>query len=326
MQSGPAISPTPTASRQSAGLGIACCVGALLAFATQDTLMKRLGEQYPIIEVITVRTAMVMVLLVGLGVAVRGRHLFRSAHPGPLALRGLVAFVGFSSYYVALTVLPIADAAAVYMTAPLFVTALSVPVLGERVGLHRWSAIVLGFVAVLVMLAPGSSVFEPVALVPAFSALCYAAIPLLTRRFGLAEHPLTMATYSIMAYLACCLVFAAVVHFGLPALFPPPALDGDGLLATALAHWEPLAPADLLLIGGVALLFTVGLLGITQAYRLSPASIIAPFEYSYLLWAVLLGYLVFGHLPGMRTALGGCAVVACGCYVFYRERRRSTLP
>lgn len=296
--------------------GIAYCTFGLLAFACQDTLIKSLSERYPVLEVLTLRTALVLTLLVVVGAGCWGKAILLSKNPRPMMLRGVFAFSAFSTYYLALTVIPLADAAAVYMTAPLFVTVLSVLLLREQVGWHRIAAVVIGFVSVIVMLNPGSSLFRIEAAMPLFSALSYAMIPILTRRVGLTEHPVTMAIYTTLSYLLLCMVASLL-------LLPLSAGGADSSLWTTLtAPWIWVSRVDFLLACVAACVFTVGLLSITQAYRIAAVSAVSPFEYSYLIWASLLGFIAFGHVPNTRTALGSIAIVACGCYIMYRERQR----
>lgn len=301
--------------------GILFCIFALLAFALQDTLIKTLSAKYPVLQILAIRTALVLLLLVLIGLAMQKHghgqagNILRSANPFPLLLRGVLAFFAFSSYYIALTLIPLADAAAVYMTAPLFVTALSVPFLGERVGLHRWAAVCFGFLAVVLMLQPGSSLFRIAAAIPIFSALCYAIIPILTRRIGLSQHPLTMTIYTTASYLLLCLLVSAIV-----TILPVDRNTG-GLIYAIVQPWRMPAYEDVSLMALSGAVYSAGLLSITQAYRIAAVSVVTPFEYSYLVWASVLGFIVFGDVPGLRTVLGGIAVVTCGLYIIYRERR-----
>ena len=149
---------------------------------------------------------------------------------------------------------------------------------------------------------------------PMFSAMCYAMIPIINRRIGLSEHAITMALYTTAAFVALCLLASLVVYL-LP--WSPSA----GFAVNLVRPWRWLSGEAWLLVAGSGVAFTVGLLGITHAYRVAIVSAVAPFEYSYLIWASLLGFIVFGDVPGMRTVLGSLAVVACGLYVLYRERR-----
>jgi drug/metabolite transporter (DMT)-like permease len=232
-----------------------------------------------------------------------------------MLLRGILAFLAFSSYYVALSVIPLADAAAVFMSAPLFVTALSVVLLHEQVGLQRWLAVLVGFVVVLVMLNPGSGLFRIEAVIPLFSALCYALIPIITRSIGLSAHALTIAIYTTASYLLLCVLAYGVIRM-LPA---DPA--ASGLWLSVARPWTLPERGDFGLMALSGVIFTVALLLITQAYRIAAVSIVAPFEYSYLVWASVMGFIVFADVPGIRTVLGGTAIVGCGLYIMYRERR-----
>jgi len=296
--------------------GIAFCVAALLCFAIQDALVKSLAERHPVLQILSMRTVVVLLILVPIGQYVLGSSVFKARRPLPMLLRGLLAFLAFGTYYLSLTRIPLADAAAVYMTAPLFVTILSVPLLGEQVGWHRWLAVTLGFAAVMIMLNPGSELFRVEAAMPLFSALCYAAIPILNRRIGMSEHALTMSIYTMVSFLLLCLLAWAIVHNVSSA-------PGDGgFTDNLLRRWSVPNREDLGLMALTGGVFTVALLCITQAYRIAIVSSVAPFEYSYLVWASLLGFIVFGDVPGMRTVLGSLAVVACGCYVLYREHIR----
>lgn len=294
--------------------GIAFCVFSLLCFAVQDSLVKLVSDRHAVLQILSIRSVVVLLILIPVGYLGLGGAALRTSRPWPMVLRGVLAFLAFSTYYLALTQIPLADAGAVYMTAPLFVTMLSVPLLGERVGWHRWLAVSAGFVAVLIMLNPGSALFRIEAAMPLFSALCYALIPIVTRKVGLSEHPVTMAFYTTASFLLL-LALASVLVYSLP-----PAINGAGFMENLLQRWSLPTAGDWWLIAVSGAVFTLGLLSITQAYRVAIVSSVAPFEYSYLLWASLLGFIAFGDVPGARTVLGGLAVVACGCYVLYREQ------
>jgi len=297
-------------------VGIVYCIFALLCFAVQDSLIKLLADRYAVLQILCIRSLAALLILIFVGQYLLGFRVFKATQPLPMVLRGILAFLAFTTYYLALTRIPLAEAAAVYMTAPLFVTMLSVPLLGERVGWHRWLAVTFGFCAVVIMLNPGSALFRVEAAMPLFSALCYALIPILSRKIGFSEHALTIAVYTITSFLLLCLLASTIVYS------VPPAATGSGFTGNLLQRWSLPTLADLWLMALSGAVFTAGLLCITQAYRVAIVSSVAPFEYSYLVWASLLGYLAFGDLPGSRTVLGSVAVVACGCYVLYREHVR----
>ncbi len=165
------------------------------------------------------------------------------------------------------------------------------------------------------MLNPGSSLFRIESVIPLFSALCYAMIPIINRRIGMSEPVLTMGIYTTLTYLGLMLLASMLVN-----LLPLPATQ-SGILAALFQRWLWFSIGDICLILVTACLFSVALLCITQAYRIAIVSSVAPFEYSYLLWASIIGYLYFGDVPGIRTLVGGSLVVVSGCYIVYRERK-----
>jgi drug/metabolite transporter (DMT)-like permease len=269
-----------------------------------------------VLEVLVLRSLIVLVLLVVIALALYGRRVLLGRQHRLLMLRGVLAFFAFTSYYVALKSIPLADAASVYMTAPLFVTLLSALLLREHVGLHRWIAVVVGFGAVLIILNPGSSLFRIEAAIPLFSALCYATIPVINRHIGLSEHAMTMGIYTTAVF------FTLVSLLSLALQLLPSPTPGNGFVDGLFQPWLPMTAADLGLSFVAGAVFSCALLSITQSYRIARVATVAPFEYSYLVWVTLLGYLMFGDVPGPRTVFGAALVVLCGLYIIYREQRR----
>lgn len=288
---------------------------SLLAFATQDAIVKSLTDDYPVLQILTVRIFFVLlVFLLATSLLNGWQNLKDTPSKGLLLLRGVVAFFAFGSYYLALAVIPMADASAVYMTAPLFITALSVPLLGEKVGWHRWAAVITGFLAVLMIINPTSALFRIEAALPLISALFYSTIPIITRKVGMSAQVLAMTTYNAVAYFGVCLIATALVY-----LFPPTP-NAPEILKTIASDWIVPDSNSLMWMFVSGMIFGLAVLCITQAYRIASVSVVAPFEYSYLIWMILLGYLIFDEIPGMRTLTGGVIVVLCGMYIIYRER------
>ncbi len=300
--------------------GILFCVFALFAFALQDSIIKLLSERYSVIEILMIRLAIVLALLLLVALAWQGPGILRTRRPRLMFARGVLAFFAFTTYYIALSSIPLAEAAVVYMTAPLFVTLLSALVLRERVGIHRWSAVVIGFGAVVYMLNPGSSLFRIESAMPLFSAMCYALIPIINRHIGLSEHALTMGIYTTASYFVLMLLTSLAI-----AALPEPSVD-NATLQGVFQDWVMLQSSDWLLLLLAGAIFTLALLGITQAYRIAVVSTVAPFEYVYILWASLIGFLIFADIPGPRTLIGGAVIVTSGCYIILRERERRGRP
>lgn len=289
-------------------------VFGLLAFAIQDALIKDLSQTYPVLQLLTIRSLFVLLLLLLLTVSVGGLRLLKTGRVIVLMSRGVFAFFAFTLYYLALSQIPFAEGAAVYMTAPLFVTALSVPLLKETVGIHRILAVIVGFLAAITMINPGSAVFQIAAGLPLISAMLYSFIPIINRHIGRREHALTMGVYTMLSYLLLSLAASLVVHVVRVDV------DSNNVFSNLLRLWPPIGLREIATVFISGALFVFGLLGLTQAYRLLPVSIVAPFEYSYLVWATAIGYVAFNEIPTLRTFLGGIVIVGCGCYIAFRER------
>jgi len=194
--------------------------------------------------------------------------------------------------------LPLADVHAVLAATPLIVTALSVPLLGERVGWRRWTAVAVGFSGVLVIIRPGFAEVHPALLLAALAALMYALYNILTRLAGTADPPQTS------------FLWQTVVAAFLLSLVGP-------------FYWQPLTAAEWGLLAALATLGATGHYCLVRALAHAPAVVIQPFSYTMLVWAVVIGYLVFGDLPDRWTVTGALVVVGAGCYAAWREHVRS---
>ncbi|MGI9521451.1 MAG: DMT family transporter [Hyphomicrobiaceae bacterium] len=198
--------------------------------------------------------------------------------------------------FVSLTYLPIAEATAIGFTGPLFITALSVALLRERVGWHRWLAVVLGLAGVLVIVRPGGAVWHWSAAFALLGALCFALFQLVTRRLASQDRHETTILYTSIG--GTCWASLLV-----PFFWTPPTTD----------H--------------ITMFVVIGAMGfgahflVLQAFSRAEASLLAPFNYSKLIWVSILGYLVFDELPGVDTLVGSLIIIAAGLYVLYRERR-----
>ncbi len=279
-------------------LGIACALAGLLGMSVMDACAKFLGEGYAISQIILLRNG-VGALAVFLFVLAAGRGLapLHAGHIGLLSLRTIFGLAAGFLFFTGLRYLPLADAFAIAFTAPLFITALSAPLLGEQVGLRRWGAVLVGFIGVLIVIQPGTSSFRTEALLPLGAALAYALAMLVSRRLTW-----DMTTSAIMFWPSLGSAFAALV------LMP--------------IQWRTPTPFDLGIFVFMGLIGTVGMSLIVQGYRFAPASVIAPFDYSALLWAILLGWLIWGDLPGPEVWLGASVLISSGLYILHRETRR----
>jgi drug/metabolite transporter (DMT)-like permease len=296
--------------------GMLCVAAGVSVFSVQDAIVKGLSGTYQVHEIVVVRSlvALPILLLVALAEE-RGR--LRIHRPLLHLVRGLFLYVSYTSYYLALAHLLIAEAVALYFTAPFFVAALSLPLLGERVRPRSWIAIAIGFCGVLLIARPQTSLFDPTVLLPVLSALAYAIAALLTRRLGTTESGGALALSATLIY---------VVAGGLTALAL--ANVGVGNLELGDAHsslrfllnpwvWPSAIDAGLLTVCGLIAAFGFFFLG--QGYRLAEANRVAPFEYASLPWGILWGYWFFGNLPSAATILGAAIIIGAGLYTLQRR-------
>ncbi len=276
------------------GLGIGSILLAVLFFSIMDATAKWLGQDYQPVQIVFLRFVfglLPVALFVWRG---GGLSALRTRRPGLHALRALLIFFALFTFFSGLPRMPLADAIAFAFTAPLFVTALSVPVLGEPVGRRRWAAVLVGFAGALVMVQPGTSGFRFEALWILASALCFAFAMLLTRRMARSETNVAMLAYSTL---------------------------GAGLLALPLMPFLWKTPAG----GDIWLFVLIGLVGgtaayfIIVAYRNAPAALVAPFEYTALVWAAILGWIIWREQPQPMVWLGAAVIMLSGLYITHRE-------
>lgn len=251
------------------------------------------------VEIAWIRFAVFLLIMLPAVLIPSGGRLLRSSRPLLQVSRG-IGLLGSSILFICgLSFLPIAEATATSFISPVFVTGLSMVFLGEKVGVRRWTATIVGLIGVLVIVRPGTSAFHPAALFPVMSALCWACALVLTRKMSGADHPITTMTYS------------AIVGFLLLSVFVP--------FFWAQPTWTQLA-----LGVGIGVSSTVGHWIVVLAFRYAGASVLAPFAYIQLMWVTLLGFFVFGDIPDAWTFTGAAIIICSGIYTAHRERVRRT--
>jgi drug/metabolite transporter (DMT)-like permease len=300
----PQVSFTP-ATRPAAGkvqrTGILLIIAATLFFTGCDVSAKYLTATLPALEVVWARYATFAVLTV-LPLLLRGGFgALRSHRPRVQVLRGCCLVSSTGLFILGVRSLPIADATAMSFASPLFITVLSVLFLGERVRLRRWIAVGMGLVGVLFVAQPGSSAFQPAAILPLLSAACWAGGMIITRRLAGAD-----STPTTLAWTALCGVLAS------SAMLP--------------FNWVTPSPAAVAWAVFMGVTFSIGHGLVALAYRKAKASVVAPFSYLQLLNSTLVGFIVFGAVPGVLTLVGAAIIVASGLVIAQRARRRLRRP
>jgi drug/metabolite transporter (DMT)-like permease len=308
-------------ARQETALGILClCVGIAL-FSVQDLILKLVSDRYPLSEVMAFRGAVALPILALL--AARDGGLRSLVTPGTAAMigRGAVMFFAYAGYCLALPALPIATTVALYFSAPLFITILSFFWLGDPVGWRRWLAVSIGFAGVLVMLRPGAALFDWAGLLALLSGLAYGLSMILARKLGRRETAPAMAFWGNAVFLAGALALALAF--------------GDGRFDDGASHptlgflwrgWVWPTVVDGALMAGCGVIAALGLTLLTQAYRIADSTAVAPFEYSYILWALFWGWVFFAEWPDLPAWAGTGLILLAGLMVLWREKARALPP
>lgn len=277
--------------------GIIAMLVAVAAFAVLDAILKVLAGRYPPMQVTAMRGASSLPFVLA-SVAILGQWAdLRPRRIGLHLLRGLLGVFMIAAFVYALRVLSLADAYSIFFVAPLLVTAFAVPMLGERVEWQRWLAILAGLVGVLLMLRPSASAVVTLGALAAFgSAVTYALSAIMVRVLGRTDStPAMIWTFLVVLTLA------------------------SGALAAP--GWVPISAGDWPWILALGALGSIAQHFIIEAFRFAPASVVAPFEYTALLWGVSIDWMFWDVLPGGRVVLGGGVVIAAGLYLLWREQR-----
>lgn len=294
--------------------GIGCLVVGIGIFSLQDVIIKLISGAYPLHEVMVVRSFVAMPLLLAFVALDGGLRSMLSPRWPMLLLRGGLMFIAYFAYYLGLASLPLATSVSLYFASPLFITLLSVWLLGEHVGPRRWAAVLVGFIGVLIMVRPGSALFQWASLLPASAGLAYAMSQVTARKLGETESAAVMATYGNIVFLAVGILLALV--FGGGAF----ADESDPSLAFLVRGWSWPTLFDLSLMLVCGLIAATGLVLLTEAYRATQANIVAPFEYTALAWAVLYGWLLWRETPDAIGWLGMAVIIGAGLHLLRRAR------
>ena len=279
-------------------LGIGCKLLATIFFAVLFAAIRWLGADFPIGEMVFFRGTLGAVVVVIAALCAGGPSLLRTTNISSHALRSSAGTIAMFCNFAAYTLLPLANATAIGFASPLFVVVLAALILSEKVHIYRWSAVIIGFVGVIVIAGPEAGLSRS-ALYGALFALGGAGLTgaamILIRRMSAYEHSITIAFYFMLTSSTVSLL---TLWFGWQV---PTASETAALLVAGLS-------------GGLGQIF------LSLSYRYSEASVLAPFDYAAMIWAVILGYLIFGELPAPQVWAGGAIVIASGLLILWRER------
>ena len=276
--------------------GAALALLAMGIYATHDAVIKVLGAQYPALQVLFFSSLLSFPLVMVIIMRDPTPGTLRPANPGWVAVRTVVGVIAGMGSFFAFSQLPLAQVYSILFAAPLLVTILSIPILGEKVGLHRWAAVVIGLLGVLVVLRPGAQPLEWGHLAALASAIASATTAVILRKLGRSERPLVLLMWPMLG----------------------------NFLATGASlalDYRPMELAHLALAGVIACLGLVAGFLLILAYRAGEAAIVAPMQYSQILWATAYGWIFFDEVLDLPTFAGATIIIASGIYIVWREGR-----
>ncbi len=295
--------------------GVGFLVLALLIISFQAVAVKWISGDYPVLQIVIVRSlvALPFTLLFyryeggrGLPTTSRGRLEFG---------RGFFLFLSYTTFMMGLVALPLADVSAIRNSGPLMITLLSVLMLGETVGPRRWTALFVGFAGVLLIVRPGTGSFNLGSIFVLISVLLYALTVIVTRKLYTTDSSATMSFYSTLVYLVGALILAPLVILAgeQPGAHPS--------IAFLFRAWAMPAPLDLAIMASLGLVWAAWMYFLARAYSLAQASVAAPFEYLTLPIDIMWGFLIWGEVPTWMTWVGAALTIASGMYVLVRARK-----
>lgn len=268
-------------------------------FAGMDALVKLASERHPTGQIVFFRNLFALLPLSFFIRQAGGIAVLRTRRLGQHVIRSIGGLASMVAGFLAYSFMPLADAMAIGISGPIFLTALSVPLLGEQVGWRRWAAVIVGFIGILIITRPGSGVFGAAAFLPLTGAVFYAVAMVQIRKLSSTEPP-------------ACIVF----YFTMVSM----------LLGAASLPWQWVTPTPLTLV----YLVSIGLVGgiaqmiMTHAFRLAPVSVVGPFDYTGLIFGAIFGFAIWNQVPDRFVWLGAAVIIASGIYILHREtvRRR----
>lgn len=278
-------------------IGALYALVAFASFATHDALIKFLGGTYSPFQMIFFSTLFSFPLVTFMLMKDTTGGNLRPVHPWWTALRTACSMINAMGAFYAFSTLPLAQVYAILFATPLLITILSIPILGEKVGLHRWGAVVVGLIGVIIVLRPGTTDLT-LGHMAALSCACFGGLAsIIVRKVGREERTVVLMLYPMVANF----------------------LLAGGLMAIT---YKPMPLPDLAGLATVSMLGFTGGIFLILAYKAAEAATVAPMQYSQIIWATILGYVFFGETLDSGTVLGASVIIASGLYIVFREAKK----
>ena len=294
--------------------GIILILLAMTVFSVQDGIMKHIFTFVSLYEVYLIRTLVSFLLILVFLKLTKKPIVFKTQYPLLTFCRVILFFFGFSSFYISLTVLPLGFATALFFVTPFLITVFAHFFLKEEIGIRRWSAVVVGFVGVYITLDPDFSNFNYLSLLPIFCAFCYSLSMIIIKKTSDKD---SVYTQTFTFYFGA-IIFSTIFYF----------IIGDGQYNTTdhpasqfiFREWFVDLESSILFMVATGLTASVAFLLLFTAYRVASPAVVSPFEYSILLWSLLIGWIYFDEMPLLNTVIGILIIVSSGIYIFMREK------
>ncbi len=300
--------------------GIFLLCGGMFIFSFQDVIIKLLSETYPVHEIVFIRGLVAIPLLFVVVHFDSGFHSFKSNYVWQHVVRSLLMFGAYFFFYLAAAAIPLSTAIALFFVSPLMITVLSIPLLGETVGIRRWIGITVGLLGAVIMIRPGFGTLEPAMLLPLIAALCYSVSMIMARKMGATGSASVMAFYAAMTFM----YLGAAMGVGISMFDLDPV--SHPTMAFLLRDWVMPNAIELAMLVTIGVISAMGFYLLIQAYRLGEATVVAPFEYIYIPIALIHTIVIWGDLPDAFTLLGVALILGSGIYVLRREGGRGPKP
>ena len=294
--------------------GITLILIAMMVFSVQDSIMKYIYNYVSLYEVYLVRTLVSFIIILLFLKLTKKPIVFKTKYPLLTSIRVVLFFFGFSSFYISLTVMPLATATALFFVTPFLITIFAHFFLKEEIGIRRWSAVIIGFVGVYIILDPNFNNFDYLSLTPILCAFCYSLSMIIIKKTSDKDN---VYTQTFTFYIGAIFI-SSIFYF----------VIGDGQYNTSshiasqfiFKEWFANLEDSILLMVATGVTASAAFLLLFSAYSIASPSVVSPFEYSILLWSSLSGWIFFNEIPGVNTIVGMIIIVSCGIYIFMRER------
>ena len=293
--------------------GITFIVLGMFIFSIQDSITKYIYKDIALYEMYFIRSLVSFLILIFYLKITNKPIIFKTHYPILTIIRLILFFFGFSSFYISLSIIPLATANALFFCSPFIMTIFARFVLKEDVGIQRWLAVIIGFVGVYIILNPDFNNFDYFKLLPVFCAFCYAISMIIIRKTSKKDNVFSQILQFYIAGITISLIFYFFIGDGQFNTIDNPA--AQFLFRKWFTNLEFSLPY-MIIIGVIA---AGAFLSIFTAYRIASPSVVSPFEYTILIWASLSGWLIFGEIPTTRTFIGMLLIIGGGIYIFIRE-------